>query len=173
MQTLNYVLCFRGKILRSIRDATPPWTWEVAWSEELLGRCWGTHWEQPKSKHPHPLTKETWVHAASPHWLQDFFLPTRVLCHFWCRLMEGAWTSRTSFACYGCTFRPLPVFVTSNMECSLYPEPLTYTWKNGQYQVRDYSNATICVQFSKKLKLAHFLRTFYNFDTEVMHQIET
>jgi hypothetical protein len=130
--------------------------WEDA--EEHIGN-------NQKSKHPHPLTKETWMHAASPHWLQGFFLPTYVLCHFWHSLMEGAWTSRTSFSCYGCTFRPLPVFVISNMECSLYPEPLTYTWKNGQYPVRDYSNATTCVQFSKKLKLAHFLTNFYNFDT--------
>jgi hypothetical protein len=32
-----------------------------------------------KEKEPRP----PWVDVTSPHWLQEYFLPTYVLCHFW------------------------------------------------------------------------------------------
>ncbi len=48
-----------------------------------------------KIQHPHPCPirkkiRVPWVHAASPHWLQEKNVCTYVLCHFWPRLMEGA-----------------------------------------------------------------------------------
>jgi len=56
----------------------------------------GTHWEQQKFNTPTlPQNKEKlgspWVHATSPHWLQDFFFWfTHGLCHFWPGLMAWA-----------------------------------------------------------------------------------
>jgi len=58
----------------------------------------GTSWEQHKSNTPTlppPQKKKKHtrapliIHVASRHWLQECFLPTRVLCHFWPGLMVG------------------------------------------------------------------------------------
>jgi hypothetical protein len=72
----------------------------MGWSEELLGRCWGpienfmgTHWEQQNpTPSPCPSWKKnlgTWMHAASPHCLQQKSLLPSTLCHFWPRLMAS------------------------------------------------------------------------------------
>jgi hypothetical protein len=64
----------------------------------------GTHWELdkhvenpfgPKILIPPPSPKRKknlgpYVHVASPHWLQEVFLVTCVLCDFWPRLMAKA-----------------------------------------------------------------------------------
>jgi hypothetical protein len=62
------------------------------------GNFMRTCWEQ-QNPPPPPTPKETktwppWMHATSPHCLQEFFLPTCiwVLHHFWARLMTRAWT---------------------------------------------------------------------------------
>lgn len=34
------------------------------------------------------------------------------------------------------------MFITSNIQCWLFPHPHPYTWKIGQYKVRDYLNVT-------------------------------
>jgi hypothetical protein len=76
-------------------------TWRTCW--EPIGNVMGTQWElrgntlgTTKIQHHHPPPKERnlspQVHAASHHWLQENILPTCVLCHFWGRLMAGAWT---------------------------------------------------------------------------------
>jgi len=50
---------------------------------EQIENLMRTHWEQKIPMPPTPTTKRKkkknlrspgWVHAASPHWLQDFFL---------------------------------------------------------------------------------------------------
>jgi hypothetical protein len=83
----------------------------------MLRNTFGT----TKVKTPTPSHKRNLGACCLTSFAARFFLPTHVLCHFWRRLMEGAWTSRTSFSCYGCTFRPLPVFVTSSVHCILSP----------------------------------------------------
>jgi hypothetical protein len=54
-----------------------------------------------KIQHLHPPQKRKthapWMHAASPHWLQESFLPTCLLYDFWPRVMLGAWTTGLGF----------------------------------------------------------------------------
>jgi hypothetical protein len=75
-------------------------TWMLCWKliENLMGISW-EHVENNKNPTPPPTPKETktwasWVHATSPHCLQEFFLSTCiwVLRHFWPRLMTRPWT---------------------------------------------------------------------------------
>lgn len=64
--------------------------------KEQLGTCWEQQKSNtltlPKRKRRRKKKKPMrhWVHAASPHWLQESFLPTCVLCHSWPTLMTGA-----------------------------------------------------------------------------------
>jgi hypothetical protein len=55
-----------------------------------------------KIQHPHPPPKEKKpsppMHVASTPWLQEFFLHTYILCHFWPRLIVGTkqWVNITT-----------------------------------------------------------------------------
>ncbi len=77
--------------------------------------------------------------------------------------MEGAWTSRTSFSCYGCTFRPLPEFVTSSVRCILSPSHIHE--KMDSIMCETIQMPPPVYSFQRNWSLHTSLQLFYNFDT--------
>ncbi len=78
------------------------------WEWEFMGTKWKRHENTLGTYKSNTLTipqkkksLRRWMHTASPYYyLQEYFLPTCVLCHFWPRLMWEASTMGEYMNCF-------------------------------------------------------------------------